>query len=350
MRTVLFGLLSCLFAVACVDSEPPQLPVFPGAQSGDEDASTEEEEEEEEEVGEDGASEDTDAGSSPSDEDVPEKPSEPEDTSTGGSGDSQEEADGMECQSCEEYGDPGPCNTYDCDCSVVPANEGEGCEGSDPCFEAGTCQAGECVAGNPVVCEDGIECTADSCDPETGCVHEPNDGVCEDGNPCTATSCSAEQGCISESVNGPCDDGDPCSTGDQCADGVCAGEDVANCGCVEDSDCAEFDDDNLCNGQVLCAGGCQLDLFTVVNCPESGNPCAISVCEPATGTCTTAPVDAGAPCDDGDPCTSGDSCNNGTCSGDAGAPAGVPAMQIVRSWRMEMRATGPWRVLGDSVV
>ena len=253
MRTVLFGLLSCLFAVACVDSEPPQLPVFPGAQSGDEDASTEEEEEEE--VGEDGASEDTDAGSSPSDEDVPEKPSEPEDTSTGGSGDSQEEADGMECQSCEEYGDPGPCNTYDCDCSVVPANEGEGARVPIPASRQEPARPVNASRGTLWFARMESNVPPIAATRKRDVSMSPTTGVCEDGNPCTATSCSAEQGCISESVNGPCDDGDPCSTGDQCADGVCAGEDVANCGCVEDSDCAEFDDDNLCNGQVLCAGG-----------------------------------------------------------------------------------------------
>ena len=41
MRTLVLTLLPCLFALSCVDSEPPQLPIFPGSQSGEEDSAVE---------------------------------------------------------------------------------------------------------------------------------------------------------------------------------------------------------------------------------------------------------------------------------------------------------------------
>ncbi len=96
------------------------------------------------------------------------------------------------------------------------------CTGDDP-FECGPrcttrCNAGRCedVAAD---CDDDDPCTADSCDPGTGCVHVPLDGEvagCDDGQACNGVERCSAGVCRHEPVPA-CDDGDPC-TDDDCRD------------------------------------------------------------------------------------------------------------------------------------
>jgi hypothetical protein len=60
-------------------------------------------------------------------------------------------------------------------------------------------------------CDDDNACTADSCDPATGCVHTPIS--CDDGNVCTTDSCDPATGCVHTPIS--CDAGDVC-TADSC--------------------------------------------------------------------------------------------------------------------------------------
>ena len=50
----------------------------------------------------------------------------------------------------------------------------------DMCTENETCEAGECISGEPISCDDGSECTADSCDSVNGCANDP----VPNGTPC----------------------------------------------------------------------------------------------------------------------------------------------------------------------
>ncbi|MFO0744162.1 MAG: Dickkopf N-terminal cysteine-rich domain-containing protein [Myxococcota bacterium] len=52
-----------------------------------------------------------------------------------------------------------------------------------------------------------------------------------------------------------------------------------------------------------------------VDCSALDRACAVGVCVPTTGACTTLVRDDAAPCDDGDRCTRDDTCTAGTCSG-----------------------------------
>jgi len=52
-----------------------------------------------------------------------------------------------------------------------------------------------CLAGELLDCNDGIECTVDSCDPIDGCSNVPDDALCDDGNPCTIDRCDPDLGC-----------------------------------------------------------------------------------------------------------------------------------------------------------
>ena len=100
------------------------------------------------------------------------------------------------------------CST-DADCS-----DGLYCNGTE------TCVAGVCQAGTPINCSDGVACTVDSCD-ETikACVNTPNNALCDDGLYCNgAETCNVTLGC---QLGTPvvCNDGNECTT-DTCSEAL----------------------------------------------------------------------------------------------------------------------------------
>jgi cysteine-rich repeat protein len=107
---------------------------------------------------------------------------------------------------------------------------------------------------------------------------------------------------------------------DACAAGTCKGFAVS-CDCTEDLDCLPLEDDDLCNGTLVCDTSevpfqCKLDPASIIQCPPLAGPeaaCAKSVCEPATGACLVQPANEGNACDDGSVCTLSDTCAGGTC-------------------------------------
>jgi len=193
--------------------------------------------------------------------------------------------------------DENPCTEDLClgaeGCSHMPVEAGE-CMDGDPCTVADHCEAGVCVG-------DSVEC--------------------DDDNPCTEDLCTATGGCEFEAVFGPCDDGDPCTAGDLCLDGACAGTPV-DCACQVDADCAALEDDDLCNGTLICDTStlptlCVVDPATLVDCPAPAGidaPCLVATCAPDSGACALVAANDGAPCSNGDPCTMGDTCTAGLCA------------------------------------
>ena len=144
-----------------------------------------------------------------------------------------------------------------------------------------------CQPGGPTNCDDGNACTADSCNPASGCVHAPI--VCNDGNACTADSCDVLLGCVYTAIT--CDDANAC-TADSC--------DVL-LGCVYAP--ITCDDGNLCTADTCnAATGC---VFTTISCDDA-NACTTDTCNPATGCAHTAIT-----CDDSNLCTT-DTCNPAT--------------------------------------
>jgi hypothetical protein len=75
-------------------------------------------------------------------------------------------------------------------CSA-PGNDGLPCDDDDACTTGEACDAGLCVGGTAVGCDDGIPCTLDTCDPDAGCVHVPQHDLC---GACAA--CDASAGCV----------------------------------------------------------------------------------------------------------------------------------------------------------
>ena len=102
------------------------------------------------------------------------------------------------------------------------------CDDWNQCTDGDTCYSGQCISGPPKNCDDGNNCTEDSCDEATGCKHMAivpccGDGVCEDGE----DECSCPE-CYDVAASSYCD-GDDWVIADSCG-GITSSEDCAG-GC-----------------------------------------------------------------------------------------------------------------------
>ena len=215
------------------------------------------------------------------------------------------------------------------------------CDDGNVCNGVETCDAGLCIAGKTLACDDDKPCTLDECNAQAGCQHTEQDGPCDDGNPCTedetcvtgictggtkivcddnnpctTDACSTVEGCIAIPNSAGCNEGDPCTVGDQCVDGACQpGEDVCF-PCQSDLDCLQYDDGNLCNGLVVCEGGlCEALADSAVVCQQPANGCLVVECDPESGECIDSELPGMIFCDDGNLCTLDDICVDGVCTG-----------------------------------
>ena len=264
-----------------------------------------------------------------------------------------------------EIDDYNACTADSCVDGVIehtPIPDGGACVAVGVCPDDGMCQGGDCVATSASECNDGLECTADVCDPETGaCTHvlysdaclidgecyfagdtkpalpcfkcDPYEDqfdwflTCDDRNACTADSCLPDGTCVYEPTNEgePCDDESECTNPDTCTEGVCTGP-GADCDdgdpctgdpCFPDLGCFHYtkqegepcDDGSSCTLDDTCVMA--VCTGTPTAC-DDGNPCTADTCDLALG-CVHTPTGNGQPCDDGDACTTGDFCSNGTC-------------------------------------
>ncbi|MFQ5478313.1 MAG: hypothetical protein ACE5E4_06825 [Candidatus Binatia bacterium] len=215
---------------------------------------------------------------------------------------------------CRPGGDPCPgefCDevagacvgcTTDADC-----DDGIYCDGAESCDPLGACQP-----GTPVVCDDGVGCTLDSCNEATAsCDNVASDLSCHNGVFCDGTEvCDPVLGCRAGS---PVD----------CNDGV---------GCTVDScnettgSCDNSPDDALCSNGVFCDGvekcsatlGCQVG--TAPDCAALTDQCNVGICDEAAAACVANPVVDGSACNNGDAC-SGDVCVAGICQAEICGPA-----------------------------
>jgi hypothetical protein len=220
--------------------------------------------------------------------------------------------DGLLCngqETCDPSGQCQPGATPTCDdgigCTIDSCNPGTDscenladdtrCDNGLYCDGIESCDAAlDCQAGTAVICDDGVNCTVDSCDESTdGCEIAADDGRCDDGLFC----------------NGPelCVAGQGCTIGiDPCPGQLCA-EDADSCAaCLDDGDC---DDGDACTSDTCGAtNSCQ---YAAVECGD-GDACTIDSCDAATG-CANEHID----CNDGDACTT-DTCDS--AAGCANAP------------------------------
>jgi cysteine-rich repeat protein len=248
--------------------------------------------------------------------------------------------------------DDNPCTTDSCDPMVgclhmnneLPCNDGDTCSTGDTCID------GECLPTGELDCDDGNVCTDDSCDGQSGCVHEDNslacddqndctkDDVCkagtclgtgsldcDDSNPCTKDTCLPDGGCAYAIITGACDDGDACTLNDTCSGGACQSGPQKGCDdgnpCTDDScdntgTCQHVsnadlcDDGNACTLNDYCSNG--TCTFTSVDKCDDGEVCTTDSCNPLTGCEST---NNSNPCNDGNLCTTLDVCVDGACVG-----------------------------------
>jgi hypothetical protein len=197
------------------------------------------------------------------------------------------------------------CDPADGLCKVpAECTVDEDCDDEDICNGVETCDAGTCLPGTPLDCDDGNLCTIDSCDPVTGCDNVPVE--CPPGEECDPADglCKAPAECT---VDEDCDDEDICNGVETCDAGTCIPGTPLDC-----------DDGDVCNGIETCdpVDGCQSG--TPLDC-DDGNLCTIDSCDPVTG-CDNAPVECppGEECDPADglckvpaECTVDEDCDDG---------------------------------------
>ncbi len=235
------------------------------------------------------------------------------------------------------------CNTKTGQCEVKTLADGAACDDGTKCGDKTGCVAGKCVAkASKCQCKSSADCVAHEdgdpcngilyCDKAKGeCVVNPGTIVeCPPGDQdaCRSNQCDKKTGqCALLPVNdgGPCEyDGTPCTSIDTCVAGKCVKPGDNGCECLEDADCAKFDDGNACNGTLYCdklAGKCKLNPSTKVVCAKPGTTCLPNRCDKATGVCKPTAKPDGTVCDnDGMACTV-DRCKSGTCQ------LSVPACQ-----------------------
>jgi len=216
--------------------------------------------------------------------------------------------------------DGNPCTADECDADVgcvatilndVPCNDGDFCSAGD------SCQQGVCTGGDDVTCNDGNPCTSDSCNPASGCVYSPVAGECDDDNECTENdickngsctgltilecddsnsctydTCDPDSGCVHTPQDLPCSDGDQCTVIDSCVQGECVG--------VGEPDC---EDGNLCTDDSCTPGEGCVNAPNTLPCDDGSECTTNDTC--GAGACVGGPAPD---CDDNDVCTD-DSCD-----------------------------------------
>ncbi len=164
------------------------------------------------------------------------------------------------------------------------------CDDGDACNGAETCdsQTGECNAGTPMTCDDGLVCTVDGCSNST-CTHVPVS--CVDGDPCTDDTCEEPGGCVYVPI-------DPC-----CGDGVCDGGEACN-SCA--ADCIGGGGAAVCNNGTCEPGEDCLSCPQDCNGKQNGKPSNRYCCSGDGAGGGTNPVG----CGDGRCTTGGNQCGS----------------------------------------
>jgi MYXO-CTERM domain-containing protein len=190
--------------------------------------------------------------------------------------------------------------------SCLTAGTCSGCDDGMFCNGTGTCVGSACMAGT-APCAVGLTCDEDTDTCECDSVAD-----CDDGNECTTDSCATV--CIHTNNTNPCDDGMFCTETDTCGGGMCVGagdpcggdqcnEGSNDCGdCRMNSDC---DDGMFCNGAEVCTDGVCGNAATPAcdpsteMCDETGDACIAN--------CGNGAIDGSEVCDDGND-DDGDGC------------------------------------------
>lgn len=166
------------------------------------------------------------------------------------------------------------------------STDGVSCSDGDACTKNDQCTGGACD-GPATPCDDGNECTVDTCNSEMGCRHDPVPfgGDCGDGH------CDGIGGCVTcANVGQACSTGNPCERGAiRCVGGspTCVAVGPAAAGTVCTAAAGACDLPEVCNG---------VDTTCPTNRFQQGTTCrpaagACDVAETCTGTSAFCPGD-----------------------------------------------------------
>ena len=164
---------------------------------------------------------------------------------------------------------------------------------------------------------DGLDAIGTECESDDDCIGRIRGlGPCEKAY-CVSQTKTCKKGPAPDGQT--CEDGNPCTNAGTCKNQECIGSQNI-CNCESDKDCKDHEDGNPCTGTLYCDESsfpfnCEVDPKTVVQCPDSADPCTVLTCQPETGTCSEEPANEGGGCDDGLPCSLEDQCVNGVCQG-----------------------------------
>ncbi len=194
---------------------------------------------------------------------------------------------------CDDGND---CTANTCDsssgravCGNPPVANGTSCDDGTACTVSDTCQGGVCTPGSSPSCDDGNPCTDDSCDSGSGCTHVNNNAPC--GND---VFCDGADVCSGGACTHP---GDPCTaTGDFCDEA----HDRCN-DCRNNSDCGPGAP--YCKPETGTCTECGGD----TDCHDPSKP----YCDTGNNTCLGCLNDA--QCDNGNVCDGGEFCSGSVC-------------------------------------
>jgi len=223
------------------------------------------------------------------------------------------------CEALDQCHLAGECDPATGVCSNPAAADGTACDDADACTKADSCQAGVCVGANPVECLAPDQCHGAECNHTTGeCEYPELTGTaCDDGNACTRSdSCQA----------GECVGADPvvCQALDQCH---LAGEcdpGTGTCSNPAAADGTACDDGNACTQTDSCQAGVCTGANPVV-CQAQDECHLTGQCDPQTGQCTNPFASDGTKCSEGE-CRQGECVSTSSggcgCSSEGGAGRG----------------------------
>ena len=215
------------------------------------------------------------------------------------------------------------CTNPNAGCSNPTKLDGAPCTDASLCTGKGLCSGGACV-GEKLNCDDNNPCTADACNPTTGCAHTALSGACSIsgkvcGGTCTAGACveilPVPETCngLDDNCDGAIDNGNLCDDGNSCTADSCQGS-------------CKFT--NAANG-TTCAGGGQCALGV----------CVVPSCTDKLKNGTETDVDCGGSCPackGGQTCAANTDCVSANCT--SGKQCGIPLVKVAGSLVVDLRA------------
>jgi hypothetical protein len=227
------------------------------------------------------------------------------------------------CAAADQCHQTGVCQQATGQCTSADQPDGTSCNDGNSCTQTDTCQAGQCVGGNPVQCPQPTTCQVSvACDPATGkcvAVNQPDGTLCGADNACSHDVCLSGV-CttnVPKDAGIACNDANSCTQTDACdGRGTCVGGAPVVCvaadTCHAQGTCDEAT--GSCGDHPQLPGTCFVGgLCYNTNDPNPDNPC--EHCDPAASATGFSPLPDDTACDDGDKCTTDDVCRSGVCAG-----------------------------------